>query len=49
MSPDGIALRHSALVYDADDEYVARAVPFLMEGLEAGEGPSSHTPSTVWR
>ena len=38
MSPDGTALRHSALVYDSDDEYVARAVPFLTEGLEASEG-----------
>jgi anti-sigma regulatory factor (Ser/Thr protein kinase) len=38
MSPDGTALRHGALVYDSQDEYVARAVPFLKEGLEAGEG-----------
>jgi anti-sigma regulatory factor (Ser/Thr protein kinase) len=38
MSPDGTALRHNAFVYDSDDEYVARAVPFLREGLEAGEG-----------
>jgi anti-sigma regulatory factor (Ser/Thr protein kinase) len=38
MSPDGTALRHNALVYDSDDEYLARAVPFLTEGLEAGEG-----------
>jgi len=38
MSSDGTVLRHSAFVYDSDDEYVARAVPFLREGLEAGEG-----------
>jgi anti-sigma regulatory factor (Ser/Thr protein kinase) len=31
------ALRHHALVYESDDEYVARAVPFLREGLEGGE------------
>ena len=31
-------LRHNALVYGTPDEYVARAVPFLREGLEAGEG-----------
>jgi anti-sigma regulatory factor (Ser/Thr protein kinase) len=32
------ALRHNALVYDTDDEYVSRAVPFLRDGLEAGQG-----------
>jgi anti-sigma regulatory factor (Ser/Thr protein kinase) len=32
------ALRHNALVYDTEDEYVGRAVPFLREGLEAGSG-----------
>jgi anti-sigma regulatory factor (Ser/Thr protein kinase) len=31
-------LRHNALVYDSQDEYLAVAVPFLTEGLEAGEG-----------
>src|SRR5919109_918995 len=31
-------LRHSALVYEGDDEYVARSLAFLNEGLEAGEG-----------
>jgi anti-sigma regulatory factor (Ser/Thr protein kinase) len=31
-------LRHSALVYESQDEYLARAVPFLREGIEAGEG-----------
>jgi anti-sigma regulatory factor (Ser/Thr protein kinase) len=31
------ALRHSAFVYASDDEYVARSVAFLNEGLEAGE------------
>jgi MEDS: MEthanogen/methylotroph, DcmR Sensory domain/Histidine kinase-like ATPase domain len=32
------ALRHNALVYESDDEYLARAVPFLKEGIAAGEG-----------
>jgi anti-sigma regulatory factor (Ser/Thr protein kinase) len=32
------ALRHSALVYESQDEYVGQALPFLREGLEAGEG-----------
>jgi anti-sigma regulatory factor (Ser/Thr protein kinase) len=32
------ALRHEAFVYESDDEYVARSVEFLKEGLEAGEG-----------
>jgi hypothetical protein len=32
------ALRHGALVYDGDHDYVERAVPFLREGLEAGDG-----------
>jgi anti-sigma regulatory factor (Ser/Thr protein kinase) len=31
-------LRHGAFVYDGDDEYVARSLAFLKEGLEAGEG-----------
>jgi anti-sigma regulatory factor (Ser/Thr protein kinase) len=31
------ALRHDAFVYESDDEYVARSVEFLKEGLEAGE------------
>jgi anti-sigma regulatory factor (Ser/Thr protein kinase) len=38
MSTDGTALRHNAFIYKSDDEYLARAVPFLKEGLEAGEG-----------
>jgi anti-sigma regulatory factor (Ser/Thr protein kinase) len=38
MSSENTALRHGAFVYDADDEYVARSVPFIKEGLEAGEG-----------
>jgi anti-sigma regulatory factor (Ser/Thr protein kinase) len=38
MSPDRIALRHNALVYESNDEYLARAVPFLKAGIEAGEG-----------
>ena len=32
------ALRHNAFVYESDDEYVERAVAFLKDGLEAGEG-----------
>jgi len=31
------ALRHNAFVYDNDEEYVARSVAFLKEGLQAGE------------
>lgn len=31
------ALRHDALVYDSDDEYAARSVGFLRDGLDAGE------------
>ena len=31
-------LRHGALVYESDDEYVAHSLAFLKEGLEAGEG-----------
>ena len=38
MSSDGTALRHNALVYESTDEYLARAVPFLKAGIEAGEG-----------
>jgi len=38
MSSDGTALRHNALVYESADEYLARAVPFLKAGIEAGEG-----------
>jgi hypothetical protein len=38
MSSDGTTLRHNALVYDSADEYLARAVPFLNAGIEAGEG-----------
>ena len=34
----GTALRHNALVYESQDEYLARAVPFLEEGIAAGEG-----------
>jgi anti-sigma regulatory factor (Ser/Thr protein kinase) len=35
---DGTELRHNAFVYQSQDEYVARSVAFLREGLEAGEG-----------
>jgi anti-sigma regulatory factor (Ser/Thr protein kinase) len=38
MTSDRTALRHNALVYESQDEYLARAVPFLKEGIEAGEG-----------
>src|SRR5947209_7230712 len=38
MSSDGTALRHNALVYESKDEYLARALPFLKAGIEAGEG-----------
>lgn len=31
-------MRHNALVYESQDEYVTRAVGFLREGLAAGEG-----------
>ena len=31
-------LRHDALVYEGDDEYVAHSLSFLEEGLQAGEG-----------
>jgi anti-sigma regulatory factor (Ser/Thr protein kinase) len=31
-------LRHNAFIYDSPDEYVTRAVAFLCEGLEGGEG-----------
>lgn len=38
MTHTGLALRHNAFIYASHDEYLARAVPFLREGLEAGEG-----------
>jgi anti-sigma regulatory factor (Ser/Thr protein kinase) len=38
MNPEGTAMRHSALVYESQEQYVARAVEFLRDGLEAGEG-----------
>ena len=38
MSGEDTVLRHGALVYESHDEYLACAVPFLKEGLEAGEG-----------
>src|SRR3954470_17432684 len=31
-------LRHNALVYETQEEYLACAVPFLREGIDAGEG-----------
>jgi anti-sigma regulatory factor (Ser/Thr protein kinase) len=46
MSSDGTALRHNALVYESKDAYLARAVPFLRAGIEAGEGAVvAHTRS----
>jgi DcmR-like sensory protein len=38
MSSDATALRHNALVYETNDDYLAHAVPFLKAGIEAGEG-----------
>jgi anti-sigma regulatory factor (Ser/Thr protein kinase) len=38
MTTDRTALRHNALVYESQDEYLTCAVPFLKEGIEAGEG-----------
>jgi len=38
LTSDFTALRHNALVYESQDEYLARAVPFLKAGIEAGEG-----------
>jgi anti-sigma regulatory factor (Ser/Thr protein kinase) len=38
MASNGTALRHNALVYESQEEYLARSVPFLRDGLEAGEG-----------
>jgi anti-sigma regulatory factor (Ser/Thr protein kinase) len=37
MNPE-TELRHNAFIYESDDEYVARSVAFLKDGLEAGEG-----------
>jgi hypothetical protein len=37
MSSESV-LRHNAFVHESDDEYVARSVAFLRDGLEAGEG-----------
>jgi anti-sigma regulatory factor (Ser/Thr protein kinase) len=38
MTSDAAALRHNAFVYESPDEYLARAVPFLEEAIEAGDG-----------
>ena len=38
MSPNSTAFRHNAFVYESQDQYVARTVAFLREGLEEGEG-----------
>lgn len=45
MTSNRTRLRHNALVYQSQEEYIAQAVPFLKEGLEAGEGAIvAHTP-----
>jgi anti-sigma regulatory factor (Ser/Thr protein kinase) len=38
MISNGSALRHNALIYESQDQYLAQAVPFLEAALEAGEG-----------
>src|SRR5438874_10672776 len=38
MTSDVTTFRHNALVYESTDEYLARVVPFLKAGIEAGEG-----------
>ena len=38
MQSEAPQLRHSALVYSSADDYLERAVPFVTEGLEAGDG-----------
>jgi anti-sigma regulatory factor (Ser/Thr protein kinase) len=38
MSSTSAGLRHNAFVYESLDDYIARSVAFLREGLEAGEG-----------
>lgn len=38
MTSSETKLRHNALVYQSQEGYIAHAVPFLKEGLEAGEG-----------
>src|SRR3954447_11926296 len=38
MTQHPASLRHNALVYESQEEYLACAVPFLREGIEAGEG-----------
>ena len=48
MSAHGEALRHNALVYASADEYLARAVPFLKDGLVLGEGAVvAHTKAGI--
>jgi hypothetical protein len=48
MTPHRTALRHNALIYESDVEYLARAVPFLKEGIAAGEGAVvAHTRSGI--
>ncbi len=38
MTSENATLRHGAFVYEGDDEYVARSVAFLKDGLEVGDG-----------
>jgi anti-sigma regulatory factor (Ser/Thr protein kinase) len=48
MPSPAAALRHNAFLYESEDEYLARAVPFLRAALEAGEGAIvAHTGSTI--
>jgi anti-sigma regulatory factor (Ser/Thr protein kinase) len=48
MTPDITTLRHNALVYGSPDEYLARALPFLREGLQTGDGAIvAHTKAGI--
>ena len=38
MTSNRTALRHNAFIYESQDEYVTRAVPFLKAALEVGDG-----------
>lgn len=38
MGSDGSLLRHEALVYAAEDDYLRACLPFLRQGMDAGEG-----------
>jgi anti-sigma regulatory factor (Ser/Thr protein kinase) len=48
IPPESSSFRHAALLYESTDEYVAAAVPFLKDGIEAGEGAIvAHTRSGI--